>query len=267
MTTNVLLVVVDNLRPVLGSWDVPGVVTPHMDGLVHDGVTFSRAFCQIAWCAPSRNSWLTGLRPSITRAYNFLDHFRTSQPSAVTLPGLFKAAGFHTLSFGKVFHPDLPPNFDFPASWSEMPQMPLKPDCAGLQMTCELPDDTTTADMATTSLALDALKDLSSLSPDRRFFIAVGLQSPRLSWSYPRAAAARLPPASSLPIAAHLSAPAERAQLEWFRPTEVDRYTGINATHDAPLDEAAQRQLRFAYYATIAHCDKMVGLLLDGLGR
>ena len=270
------------MRPALGVYGVNGTSTPHMDALGRSGTVFTRAFCQIAWCAPSRNSFLTGLRPSQTRTYNFLDSFREpSAPStnATTLPELFKRAGFTTLSFGKVFHPDLPAAFDYPRSWSEPPIMPIKPECADGGMACELPaNHPLTADANTTRLALAALdrlqrqeQRLEQRQEQRRqwqwrnrtlWFVAVGYQAPRLPWSYPAEAAARLPAASALPIATHRDAPADATQPEWFRPTEVDRYTGVAATREAPLVASTQHKLRRAYYAAITHIDDQVGALL-----
>ena len=75
-------------------------------------------------------------------------------------------------------------------------------------------------------------------TPGRRWLLAVGFQQPRLPWSYPTAAAARLSPLSAQPIAAHRAAPADRKQLEWFRPTEIDVYSDIDvrpASWAAPL--------------------------------
>lgn len=91
-----------------------------MDALAAQGTLLARAYCNFAWCAPSRNSFLSGRTPDTTQAWNFLNSFRQA-PGAqdwVTLPGYFKRAGYYATSLGKVFHPDLPPNFDYPASWT-----------------------------------------------------------------------------------------------------------------------------------------------------
>ena len=60
---NVLFVVVDNLRPALGAYGDAVARTPHMDALATDphATLYSRAFCQISHCSPSRNSFLTGV--------------------------------------------------------------------------------------------------------------------------------------------------------------------------------------------------------------
>ena len=41
--------------------------TPHIDGLMAEGVTFKRAYCQSPVCTPSRASFLTGRYPRTTR--------------------------------------------------------------------------------------------------------------------------------------------------------------------------------------------------------
>ena len=63
------------------------VVTPNFDRLARTGLTFDRAFCQIAVCAPSRNSFLSGLRPDVTAIFNFDNQIREmNQPQITTLP-------------------------------------------------------------------------------------------------------------------------------------------------------------------------------------
>ena len=64
------------MRPALGAYNNTEVVTPRMDALAQESTLFSRAFCQEAWCSPSRNSFLTGRAPDTTQAWNFEDSFR-----------------------------------------------------------------------------------------------------------------------------------------------------------------------------------------------
>jgi iduronate 2-sulfatase len=60
---NILLICVDDLKPLLGCYGDTRVKTPNIDRLAARGVVFERAFCNQAVCAPSRNSLMTGLRP------------------------------------------------------------------------------------------------------------------------------------------------------------------------------------------------------------
>ena len=42
----------------------------------------------------------------------------TARHDWLSLPGYFKLHGFLTLGGGKLFHPNVPPNNDWPTSWS-----------------------------------------------------------------------------------------------------------------------------------------------------
>lgn len=54
--TPVIIIMADQLR-----WDVPAELTPHINALKKDGVNFTRAYCAVPLCAPSRASFFTGL--------------------------------------------------------------------------------------------------------------------------------------------------------------------------------------------------------------
>ena len=50
--------------------------TPNLDRLVHEGVAFTRAYCQNPICTPSRSSFMTGRYPRTVRAsINGNEHF------------------------------------------------------------------------------------------------------------------------------------------------------------------------------------------------
>lgn len=124
---NVLMIVVDDFRPPVSALQP----TPNIDRLKAAGVSFSRAYTQIATCSPSRTSALTGLRPDKTHVWSIGPYFRTTMgrrkgPSTVTLPQLFKENGYNTTGSGKVFHPGSSSGSDYksegggdmPYSWS-----------------------------------------------------------------------------------------------------------------------------------------------------
>ena len=60
---NVLFIIVDDMRPSIGAFNFSLAHTPNMDRLSASGTTFKRAYVQYAFCAPSRNSFMSGRRP------------------------------------------------------------------------------------------------------------------------------------------------------------------------------------------------------------
>ncbi len=111
-----LFVIVDDLRPELGCYGNSEIKTPGFDAFSEKAVTFKRAYCQAAVCAPSRASVMTGLRPDTTRVWDLRGKFRINMPEVVTLPQQFHEQGYHTVSMGKIFHNHMPDleSFDEP---------------------------------------------------------------------------------------------------------------------------------------------------------
>jgi hypothetical protein len=69
------------------------------------------SYVQMAVCAPSRNSFMTGRRPDTTRCWNFDSNFRSAAINGstwTTMPGYFVHHHFLTISSGKLYH-DGPP--------------------------------------------------------------------------------------------------------------------------------------------------------------
>ncbi len=114
---NVLLICVDDLKPVLGCYGNPLVKSPCIDRLAARGVRFERAYCNQAVCSPSRNALLVGLRPQRLGIYDLATNFRKSVPDAVTLPQHFRKHGYRTEALGKIFHVGHG-NQEDAASWS-----------------------------------------------------------------------------------------------------------------------------------------------------
>ena len=70
---NVLLIVIDDLRPQLGAYGLEEMHTPHIDRLASEGVLFTRAYAQQAICGPTRNSFMSGRYPEKTLTWNFIE--------------------------------------------------------------------------------------------------------------------------------------------------------------------------------------------------
>jgi len=112
---NVLYLMADDMRPQLGAYGHLSMHTPNLDKLAAGGLIFDTAYTQFAYCAPSRNSFMTGRRPERTRCLNFKSNFRQNHGDAwVSMPQHFKNNGYFTSAAGKLYHDGM----DDPASWS-----------------------------------------------------------------------------------------------------------------------------------------------------
>src|SRR5205807_275651 len=93
---NILFIAVDDLKPLLGCYGDKRIQSPNIDRLAKRGVLFESAYCNQAVCAPSRNSLMTGVRPTTLGIYDLGTNFRASAPDAVTLPQYFMQHGYRT---------------------------------------------------------------------------------------------------------------------------------------------------------------------------
>lgn len=50
------------MRPSIGAFNFSLAHTPNIDSLAESGLIFKRAYVQYAFCAPSRNSFMSGRR-------------------------------------------------------------------------------------------------------------------------------------------------------------------------------------------------------------
>ena len=124
---NILFLSIDDLRPALGVYGDSIAITPNIDILAGEGMTFRNTFAQSAVCAPSRASLMTGVRPDSTRVWHLGNKFRKINPNAVTMPQYFSKHGYHTVNLGKIFHNYMPDSI----SWDEPDLRParyLRPD-------------------------------------------------------------------------------------------------------------------------------------------
>ena len=76
---NVLLICIDDLRPVLGCYG-GAAKTPNIDKLAKNATVFTKHYTQWPVCGPSRASMLGGLRPDSTGIYEIGDSWRISKP-------------------------------------------------------------------------------------------------------------------------------------------------------------------------------------------
>ena len=101
---NVLLLLVDDLKPALGCYGDSIARTPSLDKLAASGTRFDMAYCNQAVCAPSRFTLMLGSHSTSTGLYGLGSQLRQVFPDAVTMPQYFSKHGYRTESLGKVFH-------------------------------------------------------------------------------------------------------------------------------------------------------------------
>jgi len=99
---NVLLICVDDLKPVLGCYGDTRAKSPNIDRLAKRGVLFERAYCNQAICSPSRNALMTGVRPTTLGIYDLGTNFRSAASNTVTLSQHFMQHGYRAEGLGKI---------------------------------------------------------------------------------------------------------------------------------------------------------------------
>ena len=110
---NVLFIAVDDLNDWTGYLGGhPRVITPHLDRLVREGISFTNAHCNCPACQPSRNSLMSGLMPSTSGWYaNTFGRglkrpvYDYMQEISTPLPAWFRQHGYKTMGAGKLYHP------------------------------------------------------------------------------------------------------------------------------------------------------------------
>ena len=268
---NVLFLAVDDLRPVLGCYGDPLAQTPNLDRLAASGMRFDRAYCQQAVCAPSRNTLMTGLRPESIGIHDLATYFRTKRPNAVTLPEHFKAHGYTTARFGKLFHTGHGNEDDAP-SWTGAKPTSRETVAAGKKATKQPSaekqarppaaapdvDRDGLADGANTTAAIAKLRELK----DTPFFLALGFLKPHLPFVAPKSYWDQFDRAR-FPLPKYRTPPANTPRDAFRGPGELLSY----AVKQEELTDDKIRELIHGYYAATSYIDAQAGRILAELDR
>ncbi len=280
---NVLLICVDDLKPILGCYGDAAVKTPNIDRLAARGLLFESAYCNQAVCSPSRNSLLVGLRPQTLGIYDLPTNFRKGAPDAVTLPQQFLAAGYRTESLGKIYHNGHGNGGD-PRSWSVPawtgngasyvrpennvqarvkadPSLAKDENLRGAAVESGDVDDDAYQDGTTAAEAVRRL-EAAAKKPDEPFFLGVGFIKPHLPFCAPRKYWELYQESHFEPAARQTPPDGAPSYAPQFG-GELRRYGGI--PEQGALEPALQRKLIHGYYAAVSYMDAQVGRVLAAL--
>jgi arylsulfatase A-like enzyme len=96
--TNMIFVLVDDLRYDAMGFLTPGLQTPNIDALAKNGVYFPNAVVTSSLCSPSRATILTG---QTARNHGVIDNNNSSEEGLTFFPKYLQQAGYQTGFFGK----------------------------------------------------------------------------------------------------------------------------------------------------------------------
>ena len=126
---NVVLIMADDLGyHDLSCYGHPAIKTPVLERLAQEGVKLTSFYAGATVCTPSRMALLTGAYPSrLGWSRGVVGHIMKKgqglNPEALTMPEIFKAAGYRTAMFGK---------------WHLGDEPPLRPHRQGFDIACYL---------------------------------------------------------------------------------------------------------------------------------
>lgn len=278
---NVLLIAVDDLKPLIGAYGDPIAKTPNIDRLAARGLLFEHAYTNQALCAPSRNALLTGIRPDTLGIYNLEVNFREVAPNAISLPQQFILNGYRAEAIGKLYHVGKDTDDD-EKSWSVPHSMPKAPTYAldenkpvrtgnekpgqrvlgAAYESADVPDDF----YRNGQITVEAIERLEAAKgrEGTPFFIAAGFLKPHLPFVAPKKywdlydpSKLKLEDFQEAPEGAPEQAMRKNGELRAYKDRQDSDY----------LSPEMQRTLLHGYYAAVSYTDAQIGMLLDTLDR
>ncbi len=274
---NVLLLIMDDLRPELNCYGAKHMKTPNIDALAAQGVMFENAYCNVPVSGASRASLFSGLRPGNDRYWDVSAVIDREAPGNITLPQYFKENGYTTISNSKVIHGK---GDAAERSWSElwMPEgrsktwrdylgdenLSVEKQKGGPEpFECiDVPDNAYFDGKTVDKTIADMRKLKDSGNP---FFLAVGILKPHLPFNAPKKYWDMYPEESiSLPETFDFDRTGipEKAFHNY---NEIRYYNGVPTKGDIDKEEA--RKLIRGYRACVSYADAQVGKILDELKR
>ena len=295
---NVILILVDDLKPNLGIYGDDFSKSPNIDQLAREGIRFNLAYANQAVCVASRYNLMLGKRSTSTGLYRFGVNFREIYPAMETLPQIFKNNGYHTESIGKVYHVGHG-NTNDKESWS-VPHYDdkvieyLVPESNNRKLTREealfenynlyaeekidiktLPrgaawesPDVLDEAYADGRVARHAISRLRLLSENQKqpFFLAIGFVRPHLPFSAPKKYW-DLYNKDEIPLPDFELPPEGAPKFAIKKGGEINNFKPIDPNSDGPYNDKLKRNLIHGYFASISYMDAQMGRLMSEIKR
>lgn len=288
---NVLLVSIDDLRPMLGAYGASTVQSPKLDEFSKSALLFERAYVHQAICAPSRANLMTGLRPDTTGIYGLRTKVSDALPDHVTLSQAFRNAGYETLSIGKVYHhidDDL-------ESWSVPPHDAYKDPTFGDNRQSLTPENylqgfewgeegnldrhgkwrappSEAADVGDFAYpdgrnSLFAIQQFAKLEhTGSPFLMCLGFHRPHLAFNAPKKYWDLYDPAE-IEIPSFNTAPVGSPDYALARSGELRNYAGTEQDPNVPFSDEFTRKMIHGYMACVSYVDELFGQIMDALAK
>lgn len=277
---NILFIISDDLTATaVSSYENSVCHTPNIDRLASEGMLYTRAYCQVPFCGPSRASMMFGYYPNATQTYGYVSGRENVGDDRKSWSQLFKDNGYYTARVSKIFHMGVPIHIeegsngtDDEASWTERfnSQGPewmadgeaelvqnnpygTKPRQGGNVMTIVKADgdDLVHSDGKTAEKTSELIRKHKT----KPFFIAVGFVRPHVPFVAPKVYF------DPYPYQQMVLPPKVENDWDDIPARGINYVTSVNAK----MSEEQEKKAIAGYYASVAFMDAQVGKVLNTL--
>jgi len=273
---NILFIAVDDLKPLIRAYGDHIAITPGMDRLAREGMTFQNCYVQQAVCGPTRASILTGMRPDKTKVWDLDTDFRQVNPNAVSIPEYFIRNGYESAGVGKIYHESsIGKGHDAP-SWS-IPWVPVNVPNYVLAKGDEFPA-TECADVHDNTykdgrIAEEGIKLMQQLKDKGKpFMLSIGFAKPHLPfvapkkyWDLYRRDQFKIAPFQKKALNSPDIGYHEAGEIKHY--TDIPQFENYSDNELNHLSETKQLELIHGYYAATSYMDAQLQKVLNELDR
>lgn len=269
---NVLVIIADDFNHwanCMGYY--PQSITPNVNSLAQEGVLFKEAYCSSPVCNPSRNAFMSGLRPSTTKFWTnsgnpWGDYIRDipGAEDIVTLNQYFMQNGYYVYGGGKIYHPGLMGSYETdPDNWSALYTNGTGSPGGSYYAWASDNDDlfkwgAGEFDVETsndTRLARHMANFISTYTKEEPFLVMAGLFRPHLPWNCHKQFYDMFSPDTlNIPVG--------------YLPGDVDDLPVLPNAMDIHTEIVGDNEWKNgirAYLANLAYADFNIGIMLDAL--